>query len=49
MATQIPERIADLPEPPYKGVDLGAVFVSKAEGFRYELSDDRSYCSSFLC
>lgn len=28
----------DLPEPPYKGVDLGAVFVSaKAEGFRYEL------------
>lgn len=37
MATQIPERIADLPEPPYKGVDLGAVFVSKAEGFRYEL------------
>lgn len=37
MATQIPERIADLPEPPYKGVDLGAVFISKAEGFRYEL------------
>lgn len=37
MATTIPERIPTLPEPPYKGVDIGAVFVAKAEGFRYEL------------
>ncbi len=37
MATQIPERIATLPEPPYKGIDLGAVFIAKAEGFRYAL------------
>lgn len=34
---QITTTLSTLPEPPYKGVDLGASFVSKAESFRYAL------------
>lgn len=39
MGTQIDQEIPELPIPPYKNVDSGATFVTKAEAFRQALKD----------